>query len=264
MNDLDVFMILKDGINSLSESELREFVELLAPSESTADWTGAVDQLLENMFWNLSKGSVRKRERIIRAAERKHANPKLKSDFCRNILRKEVWRLIRKDEKREAFPKLDLIYKQIEQHLRAQGRNGSLHSQMKYGANGQHIAKMWGLAAWGWSMRERKPHMSLKKLRESLPEIRTDEGGKGMFKYRQILPQYFILMLETWGAPLSTAQIKSVILDKLYPPPFWTKSSAEYLGEKTYDPSPLSADHSQVVDALSASGEFDDSAINEP
>src|SRR5208283_4221386 len=82
MNDLDVFMILKDGINSLSESELREFVELLAPPHSTADWTGAVDQLLGNLFWNLSKGSVSKRERIIRAAQRKHANPKLKSDFC--------------------------------------------------------------------------------------------------------------------------------------------------------------------------------------
>ena len=264
MNDLDVFMILKEGINSLSESELREFVELLAPPHSTANWTGAVDQLLGNVFWNLSKGSVRKRERIIRAAERKHANPKLKSDFCRNILRKEVWRLIRKDEKREAFPKLDLIYKQIEQHLRAQESNGSLQSRMKYGSTGQHIAKMWGLAAWGWSMRERKPNMSLKKLKESLPEIRTDEGGKGMFKYRQILPQYFILMLETWGAPLSTAQIKSVILDKLYPPPFWTKSSAGYPEEKTYDPSPLSGDHSQAADALSASGEFDDSAINEP
>jgi len=135
---------------------------------------------------------------------------------------------------------------------------------MKYGATGQHIAKMWGLAAWGWSMRERKPQMSLKKLKESLPEIRTDEGGKGMFKYRQILPQYFILMLETWGAPLSTAQIKSVILDKLYPPPFWTKSAAGYPDKKAYGLSPMSGYPTQATDALSASGELDDSSINEP
>lgn len=263
MNDLDVFMILKNGGNSLPKTALRKLVELLAPPDSTADWTGAVDQVLESMFWNMSQGSVSKRERIIRAAERKHANPRLKSNFCLNILRKEVWRLMQKNEKREAFPKLDLIYRQIERHLKAQERNGSLQSHMKYGANGQHIAKMWGLSIWGRTMRERQPNMSLKNLRESLPEIRTDTGGKGMFPYKQVLPQFLILALQTWGAPLSTAQIKSVILDKLVPPPFLKRSAVGYLDKQAHELWSLNADHSQETDASSASGEFDDNSIGE-
>jgi hypothetical protein len=262
MNDLNVFKIVKEGIREISDSELKRFVELLAPPRCNPEIRDALYHLIEKIFL---VESVKQRERIIKAAEKKHSNSNLKSAFCLSILKIELKRNIRKEKKRETYPGLDLIYRQVEMHLaKKRGRKGGLQSQMKYGPKGQHMAMYWGLDAWGENMQERPPGMSLADLKESLPEIRTDEGGKGIFKYKRVLPEYLKLILETYGAPLPTAAIKSVILSRLVPQPFCTKRTVGYVDEKAYESSSLSGDFSQAIGVLSAVGSFEDQPIREP
>ena len=73
----------------------------------------------------------------------------------------------------------------------------------------------WGLFEWGHEMRGRTRRLSKAELIENLPPIPTGQGGKGLFKYKRVLPQYLISMLELSDAPLNSSEIRFIVRAKV-------------------------------------------------
>lgn len=175
-----------------------------------------VMDFLHDMFFNLSKEIVKKRERIIRLAQERHANPRNQSNYCRYVLKLEFRRWDRKKFAREFSRGKYLIFRQVETHLRGlRDDAGILRSEMRYSDCGCPLAMFWGVAKWGPHMMQRRRRMPLEELIESLPDIPVGQGGKGVFKYKEVLPGYLVLILERFEAPLTTAELKSIIQAKL-------------------------------------------------
>jgi len=72
----------------------------------------------------------------------------------------------------------------------------------------------------GDKWRERAPLKDLEQVKRGLPIIMRTYAGKGIIDYATVLPAYIPMILEAYGAPLSTAQITSLIVGRISPPLF--------------------------------------------
>jgi hypothetical protein len=244
MAGIDFLKLMNEGLVGMTESDLDTLVRSLMPNtramkEEFSDSSQAIRDFLDEMFFNLSKEVAKKRERIIRLAEEKSGNPKNQSEYCLRALRHEFSQWRRSQFAREHFPENHRVNRQVERHLNTLRKKGLFRSHELNVPSRQYrgsastldeaenvkkshietqrrriLAVLWGLSEWGPEMHTRRRGVTKAKLLESLPDIPTGEGGKGVFRYERVLPDYLILILQTFGAPLSTAEIKSIVRNK--------------------------------------------------
>ena len=224
MDRIDFLKLMKDGLAGIADSDLEILVQSLLRTEKelkklddrSLDVRGAVMDFLDDMFCNLSREMVKRRERIVRLANKKHANPKLQSEYCLSILKIEFNRWHRRRTVRQILPYNEIVDRQVHDHLKKLRRKGVLRSQNILGTSSENIlAVLWGLSEWGPEMKNRARRLTRNKLIEALPDIPKGEGGKGLFRYNKILPEYLPHMLTLSDAPLGTPEIKFAVRAKL-------------------------------------------------
>jgi hypothetical protein len=220
MDGIDFLKIMKDGLAGITESEYDTLVRLLRPvvmalKDSSLNPKEAITDFLDDMFFNLSNASVRRRERIVRLAEKKHENPGLRSKYCLRVLSVEFRRRLKKQIAKNRYPHNHLLYRQVVIHLKTLREEGVLQSQEIPVPSGGIFAVLWGLSEWGPDMQNRKARFTMKKLIKTLPSIPTGKGGKGLFQYAKVLPEFLPLILTLYDAPLLTAEFKAVVRSKV-------------------------------------------------
>jgi hypothetical protein len=229
MNRIDFLKLMKDGLAGTADSDLEILVQSLLRTEKelkklderSLDDQAAVMDFLDDMFFNFSKETLARRERIARIAEDDHPNPNCASDYCLHVLKIEFRRWRKKQHALKNSPEKSLVNRQVEDHLRKLREKGLLQSRNVVQCRKVHgtwrrslLAILWGLSLWGPRIRKRSRNLTNTELIENLPDIPKKKRGKGLFAYKVVLPEYLILILERFGAPLSTAELKSIVLAK--------------------------------------------------
>lgn len=132
-------------------------------------------------------------------------------------------------------PELPVVRRQVADHLRKLHAEKILVTTRMRSQKGNDIYSQWGLASWGAKWRERAPLKDLEQVKRDLPIIMRTYSGKGIIDYATVLPAYIPMILEAYGAPLSTAQITSLIVGRISPPLFSNPTTPNPVDQQEYE-----------------------------
>ncbi len=219
MGTLNYYNLLKEGPTEITTSDWEQVLNSVTSSHGgmACDTDAALDAL-QNILFECSEEWLDKRTGIIQKAEKVSLNPSRRSDYCLRSLQNLVSGTAREAVMRQESPDLSLVWRQVADHLRKRSAKGMLNSNRLRSKSGQDICNLWGLPGWGDTWAKREPRIEFDRLKEELPLIRSYRSGKGVFDYSEVLPTYIPLVLETYGAPLSTSQICSAVVSRISPP----------------------------------------------
>lgn len=220
MSAIDYYNLLKEGAaNQLSSSDWQQVLRSVTSLDGDAptEFDAALDSV-QNLIFECSHEWIEKRFRIVQKAENASSNPSRRSDYCLRSLQNLASEAAREARMQGESPERSLVKRQVTDYLRKLASQKVLNSHRLRSKSGQDICNLWALAEWGDNWRERQSDKDLEQVKAELPWIQRNRGGKGIFDYAEVLPSYIRLVLETYGAALSTSQICSVIASKISPP----------------------------------------------
>ncbi len=221
MSAINYYNLLKEGPTELSSSVWEQVSRSVTSLDGDAptEFDAALDSL-QNLLFECSEEWLDKRIKIVQKAESAFLNPTRRSDYCLRSLQNLASEATHEARMQEESPELSLVWRQVTDHLRKLASQKVLNSHRIRSKTGQDICNLWALAEWGENWRDKEPKKDLEQAKEELPWIQRNRGGKGIFDYAEVLPSYIRLVLEIYGASLSTSQICSVIVSKISPPLF--------------------------------------------
>jgi hypothetical protein len=232
MEPFNFYNLLKNGPEEMSGSEWGRVLNAVTSRDGdTAQDSDAALDAAQNILFECSQEWLEKRIKIVQKAEGASSNPSRRSEYCLRSLQNLVNEAAREAMIHEEAPELSLVRRQVADHLRKLSAKRLLKSHRQRSKHGQDICNLWRLSGWGGDWRKREPQKELDRLKTELPLIRASGGGKGVFDYAEVLPTYIPLILETYGAPLSTAQICSIVVSRISPPLMRNFSVGEFIDE---------------------------------
>lgn len=227
VGSIDYYSLLVQGPGELSDVHWEEILRsVVYHGEAETDPDAALDAL-QSVLFERSDEWLGTRRRIIQAAIGASSNPARRSDYCLTSLRNLALEASREAVRERESPELSVVRRQAADHLRALYGEKVLVSARMRSKKGHDICSMWGLASWGENWRTREPLKDLEQVKRGLPIIMRTYAGKGIIEYATVLPSYIRMILEAYGAPLSTAQIASLIVARISPPLFRNPVSPE-------------------------------------
>ncbi len=194
------------------------------------EFDAALDSV-QSLIFECSQEWLEKRIRIIQKAENVSSSPSRRSDYCLRSLQNLASEAACESRMQGESPELSLVRRQVTDHLRKLASRTVLNSYRMRSKSGQDICNLWTLAEWGDNWRDKQPEKDLDDLKAVLPWIQRSRGGKGIFDYAVVLPSYIQMVLETYGAALSTSQICSVIASRISPPLYRNMPFSDLYGE---------------------------------
>jgi len=215
---VDYFTLLTERGKGISDSEMHEVLKWVATlGHDLGDSDTAFDRFTD-LYLEDSPEWIRQRTRITSEAEVKHSNPRIRSDYCRDSIKKMITEKIKEEATRRQYPERAWILRQVCDHLRLLEKKGELCSHMVKSKVGQDLWKMWGLFLWGPNWKDLRRQVQLDEAMKRLNFIEADTGGKGIFDYAGVLPTYIPELLSICSGPLSTSEIAATICQMISPP----------------------------------------------
>lgn len=209
----------------LSESEWREVLKAVVYHGEAEKEPDAAMEALQGILFEQSDEWTEKRRRILHGATNASSNPSRQSDYCLTSLRNIAIESAREVLSQQEFPELPVVRRQVADHLRKLQAEGILVTGRMRSKKGNDICSLWGLASWGDKWNARAPLKDLERVQRELPIIMRTYAGKGIIDYAGVLPGYIPMILEAYGAPLSTAQITAIVVGRISPPLFSNPTS---------------------------------------
>ena len=218
MSAIDYYNLLKNGPTQLSGSDWQHVLSSVTSlnGDVPTEFDAALDSV-QSLIFECSQEWLEKRIRIIQKAENVSSSPSRRSDYCLRSLQNLASEAACESRMQGESPELSLVRRQVTDHLRKLASRTVLNSYRMRSKSGQDICNLWTLAEWGDNWRDKQPEKDLDDLKAVLPWIQRSRGGKGIFDYAVVLPSYIQMVLETYGAALSTSQICSVIASRISP-----------------------------------------------
>lgn len=233
MSHISWYRLLRDGIpEEWMMEQLKNMLRELLVGIYCPECQEKAREAIENLLCDTSRKWVTLRLKIVENADRKCATEEKRNKYILRCLK----RIIRDAAMRAHYPLFFLLRRQIADHLRMLRAQGVLQSYPLEISHGIEV-NLWGMREWGDSVAERKPCMSLDRLVEILPLIPANSPGQsgGLIDYKRILPEYIVLMLRNYGAPLTTDRITRIIVSKIDPPFDPVPHDPSWPGEKGDD-----------------------------
>jgi hypothetical protein len=218
MLSVDYYLLLKDGPENLTAGEWQEIVRSVSLYGPAAHDPDTALQTFQNLLFECTGEWVDTRRRIVSGASVKSSNPEMRSAYCLTSVRNLVAEACQEAERRSTSPESLLLHRQVADHLRKLRDGQVLNAFRIRTRKGRDICVLWALFMWGPDARQRVPPKPLEAVRSDLPIILAYRGGKGVFDYSSTLPSYIPMVLENYGATLSTSEITFTVIAKISPP----------------------------------------------
>jgi hypothetical protein len=204
----------------ISDSDWREVLKAVVYHGEAEKEPDAALDALQTILLEQSDEWIEKRRRILQGAVSASSNVSRQSDYCLTSLRNLALESSRDALGQQESPELPVVRRQVADHLRKLHTERTLVTARMRSQKGNDICSVWGLASWGDKWRERSPLRDREQVKRDLPIIMRTYSGKGIIDYATVLPAYIPMILEAYGAPLSTAQITLLIVGRISPPLF--------------------------------------------
>jgi hypothetical protein len=218
MPSIDYYLLLKNGPEDLTAGAWQEIVRSVTLYGPAAHDPDTALQTFQNLLFEFTGEWVDTRMRIVNAATVKSSNPEIRSAYCLTSVRNLVTEACQEAERRSTSPESALLHRQVADHLRKLRDALVLKSFRIRTKKGKDICVIWALFIWGPEARKRVPPKPLEAVRSELPIILAYRGGKGVFDYSSTLPSYIPMVLEQYGATLSTSEITITVIARISPP----------------------------------------------
>ncbi len=227
VGSINYYSLLVQGPGDVSDSHWEEILRsVVYHGEAENDPDAALDAL-QSILFERSDEWLGTRRRIIQAAVSASSNSTRRSDYCLTSLRSIALEASREALRERESPELSVVRRQAADYLRVLYGDKVLVTARMRSKKGHDICSMWGLASWGENWRTREPLKDFDQVKRALPIIMRTYSGKGIIDYATVIPSYIQMILEAYGAPLSTAQITSLIVARISPPLFRNPVSPE-------------------------------------
>jgi hypothetical protein len=217
---VNYYNLLVQGPLEISDSDWREVLKAVVYHGEAEKEPDAALDALQSLLFEQSDEWIDRRRRILLGAVSASSNPSRQSDYCLTSLRNLALESSREVLTQQESPELPIVRRQVADHLRKLHAEKTVVTVRIRSQKGNDICSQWGLASWGEKWRERAPLKDLEQVKRGLPIIMRTYAGKGIIDYATVLPAYIPMILEAYGAPLSTAQITSLIVGRISPPLF--------------------------------------------
>lgn len=220
MSSVDYYNLLQQGPLATSDSEWREVLKAVVYYGDARSEPDAALEALQSILFEQSDEWIGRRRRILEGAMGQSSNPSRQSDYCLTSLRNIAVESAREALSQRESPELSVVRRQVADHLRKLHAEKTLVTLRMRSKKGNDIYSLWGLASWGDKWNTRTPQKPFEEVKRELPIIMRTYSGKGIIDYAGVLPGYIPMILETYGAPLSTAQITAIVVGRISPPLF--------------------------------------------
>ncbi len=234
MSSVNYYNLLEKGPLEISDADWREVLTAVVYYGEAEKEPDAALEALQSILFEQSEEWIDRRRRILQGAVNASSNPSRQSDYCLTSLRNIAVESSRETVSELESPELSVVRRQVADHLRKLHAQKTLFTVRMRTQKGNDIGSQWGLTSWGDKWRERTPLKDLDQVKRDLPMIMRTYSGKGIIDYAGVLPSYIPMILEAYGAPLSTAQITALVVGRISPPLFsnpGTPNPGEYQGQ---------------------------------
>jgi hypothetical protein len=234
VSSVNYFDLVLQGPLEISDSDWREVLNAVVYYGEAKKEPDAALDALQNILFEQSDEWIEKRRRILQGAVSASSNPSRQSDYCLTSLRNVAVECSREVLRELESPELPFVRRQVADHLRRLHADQTIVSVRLRSQKGQDICSQWGLASWGDAWRQRAPLRDLEQVKRELPIIMRTYSGKGIIDYATVLPAYILMILEAYGAALSTAQITLLVVARISPPLFSNPGSPDISDPEEY------------------------------
>jgi hypothetical protein len=220
LSSVNYYNLLVQGPLEISDSEWKKVLKAVVYYGEAEKEPDAALDALQSILFEQSDEWIERRRRILQGAVSASSNPSRQSDYCLTSLRNLALESSREELSQQESPELPIVRRQVADHLRRLHAEKTLVTARIRSQKGNDICSVWGLASWGDKWREKAPLKDLEQVKRDLPIIMRTYAGKGIIDYATVLPSYIPMILEAYGAQLSTAQITALIVGRISPPLF--------------------------------------------